>query len=249
MSYREIQPSQALSPYIEAYWFFEDLSQPEKHRILPDGCADIIFNLGSSTQTIANASIAVSGMMTQPALLAFSQSTKLLGIRFKTGMLSHFTMAPLFKVKNKIVDSQDLIPVINENTLEKIANQNDEIEQLKIIEQLLIKLLNSINTAGDPLIASITQTIQNSTVPKQLSQLATDHNISLRQLERRFKHQIGTTLKEFANITRFKQTIKVISHQPGKSLLDIAFDHGYYDHAHLSNDIKRFSGQAPSDFR
>lgn len=249
MSYRAIKPSHALSPYIEAYWFFEDLCQAENHRILPDGCADIIFNLGPSTRTIAQASIAVTGMMTKPAHLSFDASTKLLGIRFKTGMLSHFTKTPLFKVKNEIVTTRDLIPALNEYTLEKVANQNGKFEQLKIVEQNLLQLLKYNNASGDPLISTITKTIQNSLVPLPLSHLARDYNISLRQLERRFKQQIGTTLKEFANITRFNQTIKTIKHSPAKSLLDIAFDHGYFDHAHLTNDIKRFSGQIPSDFR
>ncbi|MBI9062212.1 MAG: AraC family transcriptional regulator [Marinilabiliaceae bacterium] len=249
MSYREIMPSHALSPYIEAYWFFEDLCQAENHRILPDGCADIIFNLGSSTPTIAQASIAVTGMMTKPALLAFDTSTSLMGIRFKTGMLSCFTKIPLYKVKNEIVTITDLIPTINANTLDRIATQTNSIEQLKIVEQILLKLLNTNNSWGDPLISAITTYLQNTVVPLPPPQLARDHNISLRQLERRFKHQTGTTLKEFANITRFNQTIKTIQHCPAKSLLDIAFDHGYFDHAHLTNDIKRFSGQIPSDFR
>jgi hypothetical protein len=28
--------------------------------------------------------------------------------------------------------------------------------------------------------------------------------------------------------------------------LNIAIEHGYYDHAHLTNDVKRYTGMPPS---
>lgn len=69
----------------------------------------------------------------------------------------------------------------------------------------------------------------------------------MRQLERCFKKHIGITPKEFANIIRFQFAFSKIKHnEQRKSLLDIAFDTGYYDHAHLSNAIKRYTGLAPS---
>ncbi|QNL48721.1 AraC family transcriptional regulator [Olivibacter sp. SDN3] len=41
---------------------------------------------------------------------------------------------------------------------------------------------------------------------------------------------------------------KIKRNKGQKNLLDIAFDCGYYDHAHLSNEIKRYTGLAPSQF-
>jgi AraC-like DNA-binding protein len=68
-------------------------------------------------------------------------------------------------------------------------------------------------------------------------------------LERNFKKNIGISPKEFVNILRFQFALeKIKDNQLGKSLQDIAFESGYYDHAHLSNEIKRYTGLSPSQF-
>jgi hypothetical protein len=44
MQYKEYQPNVLLSPYIETYWNSNNFeSKGESHKILPDGCVDIIF--------------------------------------------------------------------------------------------------------------------------------------------------------------------------------------------------------------
>ncbi len=48
MRYREYKPSNELENLIDSYWLIKDLNQFENQRILPDGCADIIFNLGKA---------------------------------------------------------------------------------------------------------------------------------------------------------------------------------------------------------
>ncbi|WP_409994074.1 helix-turn-helix domain-containing protein [Sphingobacterium siyangense] len=53
--------------------------------------------------------------------------------------------------------------------------------------------------------------------------------------------------KEYSNIIRFQRALSIIRNSDeNKSLSDIAFECGYYDHAHLSNEIKRNTGMAPS---
>jgi AraC-like DNA-binding protein len=84
-----------------------------------------------------------------------------------------------------------------------------------------------------------------------------------RQLERRFNEQIGISPKEFINLTRFRQAFVKIQlggiplggappggapqNQHKRSLADIAWECGYYDHAHLTNDFKRYAGSAPTE--
>ena len=65
MNYREFKPSKKLEKLIDSYWLFSDLNRNENQRILPDGCADIIFNLGKSSSAIPKETIAISGMMTK----------------------------------------------------------------------------------------------------------------------------------------------------------------------------------------
>lgn len=53
--------------------------------------------------------------------------------------------------------------------------------------------------------------------------------------------------KEYVNIIRFQHALSIIRNSDGKqNLSDIAFECGYYDQAHLSNDIKKNTGMVPS---
>ena len=78
-----------------------------------------------------------------------------------------------------------------------------------------------------------------------IHELARKHSTTVRQLERIFKRFIGLSPKEYSNIIRFQNAFSLIK-KSNRSLLDIAFECGYYDHAHLSNEIKRNTGLPPS---
>ncbi|MCD4789230.1 MAG: helix-turn-helix domain-containing protein, partial [Bacteroidales bacterium] len=249
MNYKKFKPSKKLEKLIDSYWLFSNLNRNENQRILPDGCADIIFNLGKSNNAIPKETIAISGMMTKFFDVSLLAGSELLGIRFKSGQLSNLTDYPLFEIKNKTVDASEIIPELNLEKLEQLKKQKNIENKLKLIESIIYKILNTKKLPVDSLVSSVTDFILNSSEPINISKLANNHYISLRQLERRFKNKIGVSVKEFTGIFRFKQTIKSIANNPDKSLLHIAFDNGYYDHSHLTNEIKRFSGQIPSDFR
>jgi AraC-like DNA-binding protein len=98
-------------------------------------------------------------------------------------------------------------------------------------------------------ILPVITTINNYKGHITVEALARNHFISKRQLERNFKQQTGISPKEFINFVRFEFALQNIKEfHCKKSLLQIAFDSGYYDHAHLSNDIKRYTGLTPSQF-
>ncbi len=249
MRYQEYKPSRRLENLIDSYWLIKDLNRFENQRILPDGCADIIFNLGKAICSIPKETIAISGMMTEFSDVSLDIGTELLGVRFKSGQLSNLTNHPLFEIKNKTIDASEIIPELSLEKLKQLEEQKSIEKKLELIEYIIYKVLSTKKLPVDSLISSVTDFILNSSEPININKLAKNHYISLRQLERRFKAKIGVTLKEFTGIFRFNQTIKNIANNPGKSFLHIAFDSGYYDHSHLTNEFKRFSGKIPSDFR
>jgi len=68
-----------------------------------------------------------------------------------------------------------------------------------------------------------------------------------RQLERIFIRHMGISPKSFINFVRYQSAIQNIrEHYPTQSLVDLSFDCGYYDHAHLAKEIKKYRGISPS---
>ena len=58
---------------------------------------------------------------------------------------------------------------------------------------------------------------------------------------------MGISPKAFINFIRYQFAIQNIRESySAQSLEDISFDCGYYDYAHLSNEIKKYCGVSPS---
>jgi len=58
----------------------------------------------------------------------------------------------------------------------------------------------------------------------------------------------GTAPKEFLKIIRFQEALKRLQlNTSQESLLRIAYELGYYDHAHLTNEFKKYAGILPSE--
>ena len=249
MPYQEFKPSKKLAHVVDSFWFFSSLERVKNEKILPDGCMDIIFNFGSLTGSIAPNEIGVTGMMTEYSNKSFEKNTALLGVRFKPGMLGEISSFPLFEIKNSITEASVIVPEFNLEAMERLIELKSIAHKLKLIEDVIFKIINSKSAVNNSLVFSVINVINNSSVSLSIEEIAKHHFISLRQLERKFKYHVGVTAKEYERIARFKKTKEIIKSHTKDSLLDIALSSGYSDHSHLANEFKRFSGQTPSEFR
>jgi len=241
MQYSEIEPHLTLSNYVGAYWTACGSSKkPTVEKILPDGCVDIIFNLGNDCYTengtflMKSEGVYLVGTMTRFKETEMDSSTKLLGVRFKPGAISVFFKLPsLYEITNQTVDLE-----FYDFDLKKLTQSPFEF-----LNQELIKNLKRPN---HNLLEQI-RTINHSKGQVKIEKLAFIHCTTVRQLERSFKQNLGVSPKEFVNLVRYQHTAKAIEQRKSsQSLLSIAYDFGYYDHSHLTNDFKRYIGCAPS---
>jgi AraC-like DNA-binding protein len=241
MKYLETAPHPALSAYVDAYWSVTGSSKTIiKEKILPDGCIDIIFNLGNDCYTenrsflLKNERAYLIGTMTRFKETEMDTNTRLMGIRFKPGSFPAFFQAPLQEVANRTVD-MDSGFVFDPGMLMK--------SPFETLDKLLFKNLKCPN---QDLLDQI-RTIQKLKGQVKIEELASKHYTTVKQLQRNFNHWLGITPKEFVNLVRYQNAKAAIDHRkPGQSLLAIAVDFGYYDHAHLTNQFSQYVGSAPS---
>ncbi len=243
MQYTEFLPHVQLQSYIDAYWTVVNKDQPAGiHRIFPDGCVDLIFNFGddflteTGTFAMGNEKVYLVGTMTRYKKTIDKPGTHLLGVRFKPAGFTHFFKhASLHESTDKTIEfERRLLPDINAGT-QNIVQHLDRF--------FLGKLFQPRNSVL-PFVTDITRCKGQVSVDN----LCTKHFVTLRQLERYFKEHIGLSPKKFINFIRYQFAIRTIQTiGPAKNLADIAFDYGYYDHAHLTNEVKKYSGVSPSE--
>jgi AraC-like DNA-binding protein len=242
MTYAEVKPHPALEPYIDVYWTVEsDGVVVQKTKILPDGCIDIIINLEGDYKTTAGVVLMKSetayvvGTMTRFIENIIQSKTRLLGIRFKPAAFSAFyKFSSLHEFTDQHIEfEKGLSPDIHQTIKHSTAYLN----------QFFINKLSKPKYSLMPVIASI-HTCRGQVNVRDLAQ---QHFTTPKQLERHFKYHIGTSPKEFINLIRYRSTYdKIKNNTSNKSLLQIAYEAGYYDHAHLTKEIKKYTGTAPS---
>jgi AraC-like DNA-binding protein len=73
-------------------------------------------------------------------------------------------------------------------------------------------------------------------------------NMSMRNFERRFSEQVGTSPKLFCRLVRFNAAVQFKIAHSQKSWTEVAYEFGYFDQMHLINDFKQFTNKSPSTF-
>jgi AraC-like DNA-binding protein len=84
-----------------------------------------------------------------------------------------------------------------------------------------------------------------STHAPSIHDLADELGVTQRHLSRSFGAWVGLSPKVFARIRRFQHALEVCR-RPDSSLAEVAARLGYSDQAHLSHEVRRFSGLSPA---
>jgi AraC-like DNA-binding protein len=244
MNYSQFEPNAALRPYIDAYWMaVGDECGIKTEKILPDGCIDIIFNLGADCQTESDTYLLKSqqtyliGTMTRLKETIMLPETKLLGIRFRPAAFTAFYDYPsLHKLTDRTIEfKKEFAPDI-ESAVKYAAAYLDHffLKKVSLPKRSIFPLIDDIQKHNGLL---------------SVKALAQKHFTTTRQLERAFNQHMGIGPKEFINLVRYQSAFQKIRHNTsGKTLLEIAFESGYYDHSHLTNEVKKYTGLAPAQF-
>lgn len=235
MRYITTPPHPALTPYIDAYWSVNGAgSETVTSRILPDGCVDIIFNLGEDDGIMKGGKAYLVGTMTRTIESIVNPDSHLVGVRFKPAAFSVFyKFSSLHEITDCTIECEKgLAPALDALR-----------EPAEGLNRFFLERLSRPKHALFPIL----EDIQRHHGLVRVEELTRRHFITARQLERNFKYYTGVSPKEFINQERFRHALQAIRHRPpGEDLADVAFACGYYDHAHLSNEIRRYTGTMPS---
>ncbi len=94
-------------------------------------------------------------------------------------------------------------------------------------------------------ISNISCHLLSNTTSINISQYAYQANMSLRNFERRFIEQVGTSPKLYCRLLRFNSALNFKISNPKKSLAEIADVFSYYDTMHLIKEFKQFTNSSP----
>jgi len=244
---REYLPSKHLQPYISRYWIMRskiDLEEPILHRVIPDGCSDIIFDLnGHSYREVGS----IVGTMTKPIFAKLKGRVNYIAIRFSPGGFLHFFDIAMYNFTDQIIPLEIISGKEERNLIEQLCLGNHIENQRRLLERHLENLLRT-NDRSDPVAKNAIYNILANKGNITISELAKIVDISKRQLRRKFERWIGVSPKAFCRIIRFQSILRMLHHEPKCNWLAIALDGGYYDQSHFIHEFSSYYGLNPSEF-
>ncbi|MES2774971.1 MAG: helix-turn-helix transcriptional regulator [Bacteroidota bacterium] len=256
MDYQVYTPIQELQPFVKCFWTLEDEShsQPERQRVVPDGCMEMIFHYGDDFRqyfedgtSIIQPKSFVFGQITNYIEIAPTGVSGIVAARFNPDGLMPFLQIPVSDLENKAVSLSVLFgdkgTVLEESVLAVTDNQ----ERIKLITAFLLSFLSDPQTISNITKACVDVILQSQGQLTVL-ELADKMNINRRNIERKFTSAVGMSPKQLSRIVRLQAVIKMLDQNKFTSLTSLAYENGYYDQAHFIKDFKEFTGVSPKLF-
>jgi AraC-like DNA-binding protein len=242
VEFHKYSPSPWLKPYVRNFWMLRysgSPASPRWHRIVPDGCIDLIFMRRDPTEDYR---ASVVGTMTRPIVEELASHADYLGIRFNPGGFRRFFQTPPRELTDRIFSLDDLSSP--SWFAEGLSDDRDLTACLESLEDELTRRFRP--EKRDLLPAAVLETITTRRGNVSMTQLGRMTGWSPRHLRRMFHESIGIGPKIFCRIIRFLDAYRVLRRSPRPSFLDVALDAGYYDQAHFIREFEDFYGSSPS---
>ncbi len=247
--YQETAVDNRLRRYLLGYWKFEyfpdDKSQkiPLCHTILPDGCVSVIARYNSETE---ERNVFLFGPRIhnyETVIEAFSIFT---GVRLFPGAVQALFGITGSDLRDKTFRYSEL-PA--EWELSGLADDlQPEFADFRKYDRFFISKIDESIPEPDPVVTAAVNTILDAAGKIRAAEVASQCGLGVRQLQRRFREDVGLTLKEFARIRRLRTAVIRLLLEDAENH-DVFFNSGYFDQAHFNRDFSMVVGTNPSVFR
>lgn len=238
--YQEFEPPEALKLFVRVIWTYADPDPaPVVQRIAPDGCPELIFDIGSpyEEQDAGGAwrlqpSALFAGQMTRPLALRPVGPTELVAIRFEPDGARDWLGLPLSQATDRRLDMVARLAGFS-------ALAGDPEAQVQAFTRWLADQRRDADWAVDPLVrAEIDAAAADLPSPARSPS-------DQRALQRRFADRVGISPRMLRSIFRFRRIFNHAAH-PGRpeaeGWLGAGLEAGYFDQPQMARDFRRFLG-------
>lgn len=200
-------------------------SQEEPHRVLPDGCMDLIW---------FNDRLIVAGPDTSAHLADWRPGRRYVGLRFAAGVGPRVFGVPGHALRDMRVPLADVWePALARRLAEQLA---EAPEPVAVMERAAAESMRR----GRPPDPIGTFLMGRATRGEHVGAIAEDAGLSVRQLHRRCLDAFGYGPKTLSRVVRMNRALDLA--REGMGLSDVAVTAGYADQAHLARDVRRLAG-------
>jgi AraC-like DNA-binding protein len=231
MPYRELRAS---ARHVACVWLRDPEPAARIHRVVPDGCADVVW--------VQGVGLRIAGPATGPVLSEVPPGAVATGVRFRVGAAGSALGVPARELLDRTVPLDEVwgrAAVRLADRLDAAATPADAAATLAAAVAGRLPPPNDL----DALVRAAALRAATPRVPVEA--LGADLGVGERQLRRRFDDAVGYGPKTLQRVLRFQRFL-ALAEQDGGDLAALAFAAGYADQAHLTRECTRLAGLPPA---
>lgn len=252
LEFRLIVPAAALRRVVRHYWVLAgDGLAEDAHPIFPDGCAELVFNLGPvscellpSGETLRQPHAMLVGQMTRPVQVVPGKAMRMVGVKLAPWGAAAILGPHGARVRDAVAALGDVGSAQLTRLGDRLDGCASDPEIAAVLDHALGARVDLARPAAMARLERLAGAVDGTA--RSLDAWAGAMGCSARTLEREFDHFVGLSPKELARLYRFQRALKLSSAHPTMTWASIAAVTGYSDQAHLGRDFRQFAGAAPT---
>ncbi len=242
--YREFRPAPALGAHVLCLWAqaIGDGRRAHRHRVLPDGCVDIVW-IGAAPPVVA-------GPATRAVIVDLPPRAIVIGVRFHPGTAPSLLGLPAAELLDREVPLGQIWGRGADELSARLGAEAKVAGKLAVAAAALAARATHARP-GDPLVAAAVGWLaRHPDGPvERLSELL---DIGGRQLRRRFRASVGYGPKTLQRVLRLQRVLALAGRSTGSPstgslrLAALAAEAGYADQAHMTRELGALAGRVPT---
>lgn len=223
-----------------------------RQRVLPDGCMDVLFELGEPTRPAEGSAHGLStyvvGAMPTAQVFAMGGRVRLVAARFRPGGAAALLGFPAREATGTVVDLEAVWGGFARELRQRLGEAVGPEERARVLARALAAVGRDA-LPPDPALAAASAAMRETAGRVSIAGLATGLGLSTRTLERRFAEDVGLTPKQAARVARLRRALDLLGRSPPLPLARVAPAAGYHDQPHLTREFGALAGLTPAAWR
>jgi AraC-like DNA-binding protein len=183
----------------------------------------------------------VAGLDDRSTLTSHAGSQAGIQLDLRPAGARHLFGLPLKELHGCVLPLQELLPREQRGLCQQLAETRGVAARLDLVQRLLCTRIEA-----SPVDTRVTewavQRIEASGGNLDLRGLARELGYSQKHVISLFHEQVGMSPMRFARVVRFDRLVRHLRSGGGEPLAELAVQFGWFDQAHLANDLRRITG-------
>jgi AraC-like DNA-binding protein len=250
---QSFRPCRALQPFINCYVSLAKNPDSWEQLLIPSSIQNLGFIFGGSMTSSLDKDSPVNrsfvvGQQEQPQTANFGKDLEIITVFFKpTGMYRLFGYS-MHLFTDKAIDFELICCNHDKYHVQKILESPSTAKRVTAIEEFLLGKLSRKSNYHSQRIDYGSQLIMNRNGNIPINRLASELNMSKRNLERHFNEQVGISPKSFSGISRIKKILELVERNLNITWRDVSKNFEYTDHSHFIHEFRKFTGKTPHEY-